>query len=100
MKNWILVKANDIQEGQFFVKRTAGANGFAYLRISDSSAKTFGLNIINTIYGVCYNGNMSAISRDKMVWCVPPSQMNNNRSKELEWEQLVGIKESSPYLKE
>lgn len=96
---WKLVRADEIEAGEHFVKRTAGIKGYAYLRISDSALKYYRLNGERHIYGVCYNGNMSAVERTKMVWRVPAAQMEINRGTERQWEEDMGCDESSSYLR-
>lgn len=77
----------EIEEGHCFRKR----NGeFAYLRISDSAVKHFGLKHETHVYGVCYNGNMTEMERGKMVEPVDVSVMDENRGKEEEFDRVFG----------
>jgi len=73
-----------IEFGKCFRKK----NGeFAYLRISDNSARFFGLKYETHVYGVGYNGSMTEVERGKMVEPVDASVMEDNRSSEDNWNE-------------
>ena len=80
-----MIPVEDIEQGQCFRKRTGE---FAYLRISDSAARHFGLKHQTHVYGVCYNGNMTEIERGTLVVPVEISVMNENREKEKNWDRI------------
>lgn len=79
-----MIPVENIQSGQCFKKKQGT---FAYIRISDSSAKFFGLKYETHVYGVCYNGNMAEIERGKLVVSVDVSAMNENRKAEEDWNR-------------
>ncbi len=61
---WQKVRAEEIEEGEFFTKNRGC---FAYLRVSDSSVKSHKLDP-DKVYGVCHNGNMAVVEKDKHVY--------------------------------
>lgn len=80
-------KAEEIEQGACFRKK---GGDYAYLRIGDSSAKFHGLDSESKIYGVAYNGNMTAVERTKLVEPAIHEDMQDNRQSEETWNRDVG----------
>lgn len=78
-----LVRADSIEEGHCFRKRTGA---YAYLRLSEGSVRFLKLDT-NFVYGICYNGNVVKLPKDKMVAPVPVTRMDENRDFELAWNR-------------
>jgi hypothetical protein len=83
-----MIPVEEIKPGQCFRKK----NGeFAYLRISDSSARFYGLPETH-VYGVCFNGNVTKVERGKLVVPVPVSVMAENRAGREAWDRIFARK--------
>lgn len=72
-----LIPVEDIERGQGF-RKLQGT--FVYLRISDLAVKHLGLEYKTYVYGVCFNGNVTKIQRDKLVVPEKPGKMDANRA--------------------
>lgn len=84
------VPAYEIDEGEFFRKRTGK---FVYLRIKDSALEFYKVPVDNScIYGVCYNGGLTAVSFDTQVVRCSVYGMVRNIVNERRWEDMIGVK--------
>lgn len=82
------VDARTIEPGQCWRKKTGE---FVYLAISESAKNFHGLDA-DKLYGVCFNGNMAAVSYGVEVEPMPTSAMDDNRKALRTWEDLVGVR--------
>lgn len=71
-----MIPVEEIPFGQYFRKRKGA---FAYLRISDNSARFLGLLHRDYVYGVAYNGNVTKVERGTLVHPTDASVMAMNR---------------------
>lgn len=83
------VPARDIDEGEFFRKRTGK---FVYLRIKPSALEFHKVPIGDCIYGVCYNGGLTAVSFDTQVVRCSVYGLVRNITDERRWEDRMGVK--------
>lgn len=83
----MLVDASTIEQGQCWRKKTGE---FVYLAISESAKKFYGLDS-NKLYGVCFNGNMTAVSYGTEVVPMPVSGMHDNQKELDAFEDLIGV---------
>ena len=79
-----MILVEEIKEGCCFLKKSGT---YAYLRISDSSAKYHGLHPRTHVYGICFNGNIISVKRGTLVKSVNISVMNQNRRMEENWNK-------------
>lgn len=83
-----MVKASEIQQGQFFRKRRGT---YVYLRVSESSVRFLKLPE-DKIYGVCFNGNVAVVDPDTFVErCVVGDFVKNIEDQDA-WHQMVGAR--------
>ena len=84
----ILVRADEIEQGGWFVKK----NGhFAYLKLSESSVRFLGLDE-DHVHGVCFNGNMTMVRLGALVRQATFGDYLRNIADQDDWERLVGCK--------
>ena len=84
-----MVKAQEIEQGEWFVKK----NGhYAYMRISDSSARFLTLDSCQYVFGVCYTGNIARVRRGTLVHRATIKDHIANIAANANWEEMVGVK--------
>lgn len=81
----IVVKAGKLKRGSFFVKRTGE---FAYKTLSADTVKFHGLDP-NFVYGVCFNGNMTKVSKETEVCIAGVRDMHRNIEKAREFDRFL-----------
>ena len=82
----LAVRARDIRQGGYF-KKMKGS--YTYLRISESSVKFLKLDP-TLIYGVCFNGNVTAVKPDTLVERCTLGDFVKNIDNDREWHDAVG----------
>lgn len=83
------VPASQIEEGEFFRKRTGK---FVYMRLSPSSLRYHLKQDTDLVYGACFNGNVTAVSPEtRVIRCTVKGLVKNIKDNRA-WERLVGVK--------
>lgn len=86
------IAAADVPAGGFFRKR---GGEYAYLRISESSVRHYGLNP-DLVYGVTWNGNMASVTPETLVVPCQIEDLATNKTMTMEWERRAGVTHPSP----
>ena len=86
------IPATQIRAGQWF-RKVHGE--YVYLRVADDSAKSMGLDYRARVYGVCFNGNMTAVKSVTLVVPVSWAEAFRNIKDRRLFELSIGCQETS-----
>jgi hypothetical protein len=89
----VLRKASEIPRGGFFRKKTGT---YVYMRISAAAVRFHKLDE-NTVYGVCFNGNVADVPADKEVAVCTLAEFQENIDDDEAWHRAIGARDEDEF---
>lgn len=81
------IPAGELAAGEFFRKK---GGTYVYMVVSESSAEFHNVHPAEHVFGVCFNGNMCAVKKDKQVVRMERETFFGPAEEQKRWEEAVG----------